>query len=214
MEKDEEAKERRRACMKKFYDTHRDYYHTDEYREKKKAYYQLPEVKARIHAFYHTPNQKKKKFDYQRIWTKSPKRKMWLKKYRSRKDVKKRLRATRQKYYQKSETKEQRRNYLKMNLTACVAYRLRRRLQATFKTHGTRKTQVSKKYGIDWNAIIKHLGPMPNDGKKYDIDHLVPLSYFDFHYPEHIRAAFLPENHQWLEHTKNMEKGDRIIQLP
>lgn len=82
----------------------------------------------------------------------------------------------------------------------------------SFKRYSTTgKVYSSKKYGIDFTAIIKHLEPFPKDTENYHIDHIIPLSRFDFNNVKHIKIAFAPENHQWLTIKENMEKGNKLI---
>jgi hypothetical protein len=93
-----------------------------------------------------------------------------------------------------------------------VQDRLRVRLKEAFKMYSSGgKKYCSKKYGIDFHTICQHLGPIPNDGQEWHIDNIIPLSYFNFDDSEQIKAAFAPENHQWLEAKKNMSKRNRWI---
>lgn len=89
-------------------------------------------------------------------------------------------------------------------------YRLRRclrsRLTQAFKSYAKNgKVKPAKDYGIDYQAIIEHLGPRPSD--KHVVDHIVPLKAFNFDLRTHVKAAFAPENHQWLLPKKNGEKS-------
>jgi hypothetical protein len=72
----------------------------------------------------------------------------------------------------------------------------------------TGKIKKSKEYGIDYGAIIEHLGPCPGKREDYHIDHIFPLSAFDFNNLEHIKLACAPENHQWLLAINNLRKSD------
>ena len=77
----------------------------------------------------------------------------------------------------------------------------------------TGKIMSSKKYGIDYGAIIKHLGLHPNNlGIKgeFHIDHIIPLSSFDLNDLEQIKIAFAPENHQWLTARENLVKSAKM----
>jgi len=76
------------------------------------------------------------------------------------------------------------------------------------------KDRTLKQYGIDVHAIIKHLGPCPGDIKDYHIDHIKPLSSFDFTDFNQIREAFSPENHQWLTKEQNMMKHNKLDWKP
>jgi len=73
------------------------------------------------------------------------------------------------------------------------------------------KTNPQILYGIDLNAIIKHLGEKPNDGNEYDIDHIIPKSWFDHNNPLEVKWCWAPENLQWLRHDINMWKSNRFI---
>jgi hypothetical protein len=64
--------------------------------------------------------------------------------------------------------------------------------------------------GIDYQKIANYLGPKPNDGKEYHIDHIIPISFFDLTDPKQIKQAFAPENHQWLEKIKNLYKSAKL----
>ena len=93
-----------------------------------------------------------------------------------------------------------------------VANRLRAYLSHAFNMYSEGgKVMSSNEYGIDYNAIVEHLGPCPGDRKDYHIDHITPISSFDFDDPEQVRQAFLPENHQWLLAEENISKGNRVV---
>ena len=70
------------------------------------------------------------------------------------------------------------------------------------------KVCSSKEYGIDYDAIITHIGICPGQRSDYHVDHVFPLAAFDFSRRDHIRAAFAPENHQWLFGHDNLSKQD------
>jgi hypothetical protein len=85
---------------------------------------------------------------------------------------------------------------------------LRARFASALKNHAVgKKYGASKDLGIDWAAIIAHVGPCPGLRRLWHIDHIRPLAAFDFTKPDQIRAAFAPENHQWLPADRNMTKG-------
>lgn len=87
---------------------------------------------------------------------------------------------------------------------------LRKRVRDAFRLYSKNgKTRPSCEYGIDYTAIMEFLGPCPGSTKEYQIDHILPLSAFDFNNTEHIQAAFAPENHQWLKKKENLSKGNK-----
>lgn len=88
--------------------------------------------------------------------------------------------------------------------------RIRKKLYLAFKLYSDKgKLSNSDEYGIDYNAIIEHLKPFPNNIEDYHIDHIRPLCTFDFNDLEQIKQAFAPENHQWLLAKENLSKGGK-----
>lgn len=149
--------------------------------------------------------------------------------------MQKKLKAYQKEFYSKLENKETRRlsqrkwrknnkerylinakNYRivrrRVDSSFNLQQRIRYRLWSAFKNYSDRgKKSKSDKYGINYNKIIEHLKPFPKDIEKYHIDHIIPLSKFDFNDPKQIKWAFAPENHQWLTKEENLKKGDRFI---
>lgn len=90
-----------------------------------------------------------------------------------------------------------------------VKERLRANLRGAFKRFSTKgKAGKSKYYRIDYDAIFNHIGPCPGLNSEYHIDHIIPISAFNFDDPYQIYLAFHPLNHQWLEKTENLKKSD------
>ena len=73
----------------------------------------------------------------------------------------------------------------------------------------TGKVMSSKKYGIDYGAIIKKLGKHPEDGQKWHVDHIRPLASFNLNDPIQVKEAFSPDNLRWLSSTENISKGSK-----
>lgn len=96
--------------------------------------------------------------------------------------------------------------------------KLRYRLKDIFKIYTkTGKIMPSKKYGINYNKIIEHLKPLPNNLKNYHIHHIKPLHTFNFVNPDGstniqaIQEAFKPENHKLVtieEHKEIHRNGN------
>lgn len=94
--------------------------------------------------------------------------------------------------------------------TYMITQRLRARLYRALTTFSaTGKCKRSDEYGIDYQAIIEHLGPCPGEADQYHIDHIRPLCRFDMNDLRQIQEAFSPENHQWLQSTENLRKGSK-----
>lgn len=107
---------------------------------------------------------------------------------------------------------EHRSRKLQVDPYFALVNRLRARVRRAFSYYAKRgKFLKSKEYGIDYEAIIKHIGPCPGNQKDYHVDHIIPLSMFDFNDLEQIKKAFAPENHQWLKAEQNLVKGNRYI---
>ena len=103
------------------------------------------------------------------------------------------------------------REYYKKNT---IRSKLRTRLNFALRNQKIKNCRTFEKYGLDADAISAALGPCPGDLKDYEIDHIIPLSKFDFSSEEQIRAAFAPENHQWLTKKQNMEKHTKLDWSP
>jgi Zn-finger nucleic acid-binding protein len=88
--------------------------------------------------------------------------------------------------------------------------RLRTRVYHAFTSFSEKgKVRPADEYGINYAAILQHLGPCPGDRREWHIDHIKPLAWFDFNDPEQIKQAFAPENHQWLPAHDNLSKQAR-----
>ncbi len=97
---------------------------------------------------------------------------------------------------------------LKTDPQFAIADRLRRSLHhAMTKYSKTGKIMSSEKYGIHWKEIIEHLKPFPENLTDFEIDHIMPLRFFDLSNPEQVKKAFAPENLQWLPMSENRRKG-------
>lgn len=88
-----------------------------------------------------------------------------------------------------------------------VRMRLRNRANRAIRVYGQGKRHSLAKYGIDIEAIAKHLGPCPGLARDWHIDHIIPLSSFDLSQPDQVMAAFAPSNHQWLTADENRYKA-------
>lgn len=85
---------------------------------------------------------------------------------------------------------------------------LREAIRYYSKTKKFRRHKNSNRY-INYEAIIKYLGPCPGKRREWHIDHIKPLNSFDFSKTEEIKAAFAPTNLQWLPAKENLKKGKR-----
>lgn len=89
---------------------------------------------------------------------------------------------------------------------------LRTLFYIAFKLYSTTgKIMNSKRYGVDFKAIINHIGPKPEDGNIYELDHIIPLCKFNHDDSEQVKKAWAPTNCQWLTKEINRWKNDRLI---
>jgi ribosomal protein L37E len=87
---------------------------------------------------------------------------------------------------------------------------LRKRLCNAFKRYSKNgKIKSSREYGIDYKKIFDHIGPCPGRREEYHIDHIFPLSAFNFDDPNNVKIAFSPENHRWMKSGENLKKGKK-----
>lgn len=158
--------------------------------KKNSLYRQQPEVKKNIKKYEKERQQTPKRQTLDRKRNQKPKRKAYNKKYH-RKYMKERR-----------QTDEEFR----------IIYNLRNHFGKAMRLYSTTgKIMSSKKYGIDFKAIIEHLRKKPNDGNIYEADHIIPLCKFNHNDPEQVKKAWAPENFQWLTREINQWKGDRLI---
>ena len=175
----------------------------EEIKDYQKEYYQRPEVIKRVRAY-------EKKHNSNPVVRKN--RKVWLKEYRNRKEIKEKLK----KYTSSKEWTEYRNKYMcdrrKNDNDFRIKHRLRIRLVTAMRDYSKNgKIKKADSYGINYQKIIEHLKPFPRDIHRFHIDHITPLSYFDFENQKQIKKAFAPENHQWLLAKENLSKGKKII---
>jgi hypothetical protein len=88
-----------------------------------------------------------------------------------------------------------------------IRTRLHNRLGAALRCFSrTGKVMRADQYGVDYAAIIAHLGPCPGPRELWHVDHIRPLCAFDLTDPAQVREAFAPENHRWLPAEQNLAK--------
>jgi len=179
-------KEKYSEYKKEYYQNNKDYI-----KKKSKKYREehLEEVKKKLNEYYYK-NREELKAKY-REYTKN----VWYPKNK--------------KSYQKKKLAYEN-NRKKIDLNFRIRKLLRYRVWTAFKNYSKNgKTKSADEYGINYEAIItKLISELPSDFnvQTYELDHRKPLCTFDFSYPEQIKIAFSPENHQWLEKEKHLKK--------
>lgn len=87
---------------------------------------------------------------------------------------------------------------------------LRTRVNSGFRLFSKNgKTTSCAEYGIDFKAIYDRIGPRPSD--EYHLDHIIPISLFNYDIREHVRLSNCPENLRWVRGEINLSKADNII---
>ncbi len=136
--------------------------------------------------------------------------------YNARPEVKKRVRERMREYNQRPNVKKRTIEQIKLrkknDKEFATLILLRKRLINALKSFSKNgKVKSACEYGINYESIIKHLKPSRENMKNCEIDHIIPLSWFDFNNPKEIKWAFAPENHQLITKKENNWKGNRFI---
>ena len=113
----------------------------------------------------------------------------------------------------KSRIRERMRKYDNNRYQTEPLYRFKKNIrsliQQGFKLYSKNgKTKSCKEYGIDFKSIYDKIGQKPEGN--YHLDHIIPVSIFDFDNPEHVRLSHLPENLRWISAEENFSKNDSI----
>ena len=102
----------------------------------------------------------------------------------------------------------------KLDMDFLIRCRLAKQLRTILQNYTEKgKIMSSKKYGINWSEVVHGLEPFPKDISKYHIDHVIPVSWFDFNNLQEIKWCFDPCNLQWLTKEENLKKGNKYIMV-
>lgn len=86
---------------------------------------------------------------------------------------------------------------------------LRSLIRLSFKNYSENgKLYSIEKYGLNMEKIYNSVGPRPNDGDKWDLDHIIPVSLFNHDNPEEVKLCWSEHNLRWLKSSDNRKKGD------
>lgn len=157
-----------------------------------------------------------KKLEYAKEYRKNNKEKVKASNKKWREENKEERKIKKKEYYESTKEKNsherylRNKEYLERNPQAKFNIQFRGRILAGFRRFSKNgKTETCKEYGIDFEAIYKKVGPKP--GKLYHLDHIIPISLFQFDNKEHVRLAHCPENLRWILGKENLEKANKII---
>ena len=196
----------------------REYQQSPKYKARKKEYNQRSKVKARREANQQTEKSKKRRKEYTKKYYQREDNKItrqdlnykknqkeYMRKYRKQKENRIKINNYNRKYHEKR---------MKSDLQYIIKILIRRRLKEALTPFSkTEKIEQTCKYGINYKKIVEYLQPFPKNRENYHLDHIIPLSWFDFNNPQEIKWAFTPENHQWLTKEENLKKGNRYIMI-
>lgn len=152
--------------------------------------------------------------------------KKYYQKNKDNEEFKSKKRAISIAYYKKNKEKilKKMNKHLKIKRKKDPEFRLKRLIRervgkALKKYTKTGKVMTSKKYGIDYRAIIEYLKPLPKNLENYEIHHIKPLSTFNFVNPDgstnlkEVRKAFAPKNHKLVTKEKHKEIHRKLRKL-
>ena len=122
---------------------------------------------------------------------------------------------TRCNYYQKNKKRISgiHMHKFRTNYQYRIRHLLRNQLRNALNKYGDGKIYSSNKYGIDYNAIIEHLKPFPQNMQEYHIDHINPLYFFDLTDSNNVKEAFSPSNLRWLTAKENLSLGGKLTHV-
>lgn len=180
--------------------------------EKRRQYDALPETKRRRGERQQAEEHRAYQREYRKNYEMPEKSRAKKNAYMASPAVKAQQKAYRSTNVAKAKVNERLRRRLATDETFALVRRLRCRLAAAFRRYSQGgKTQTSEEYGVDYHAIIDHVGPCPGPRSEWHLDHVRPLSSFDWDDPRTPAKAFAPENHQWLPLRENLSKGSLWI---
>ncbi len=195
-------------------------------RKYQKEYRQRPEFKAKKKEYYQRPKVKERVRKYMREYYKNNKKTYlgYIKKYQTSKKGIKKIKEYMKEYNQRQGVKERRRKYMRElmkdeshRLKHLFYKRLRRTVNSFHKYGRLRLNNLHvnyylENYGVNFEKITMKLRPLPKDIKNYEIDHIIPLSKFDFTKKGDIKKAYSPSNIRLILSQENRKKGNRLIQ--
>lgn len=85
---------------------------------------------------------------------------------------------------------------------------LRNAIKKMFKNFNITKTKSCTAYGIDLRKIFEKVGAKPSQG--HVLDHIIPLTVFDFTNETHVKLSHHPDNLRWVTIEENLAKSDLI----
>lgn len=175
-------------------------------KEKQKEYNSGVEVKERqrLRRINETTEQKENRKLYMKEWRGKQENKEKHRKY-----IKEYVQVPENKVRIRQRRKEQRKNRYNNDLQYNLKSRLRSQFNMAKKAY-LKHGKIIESKNMDYESIFEKLTPFPKPLKDYEIDHIIPLSFFDLTDKEQIKKAWNPINLQWLPWRKNDIKDNKI----
>ena len=200
-----------KSCYKEHYNTHK-----EKIKESSRKY-------AEEHREYYAEYRKThKKYNYDQNnrkprgprLTLTPEEELIRKKEKTRKNtIRKQIRFETDPEYRKKVTARKTKyvsDRKKKDPIYALTCNLRYKMRLYFKWYSTEGKQLTcAKYGISVKDIVSHVGP--RSGDDYDLDHIIPVTAFNWDYPDDIIMANNPHNFRWLNKKENNNKSDFIL---
>ncbi len=200
-------------------------------KRKRRGHHQKPEVKERLRAreqIYESQQEMRDRRKRARVLPENKeKRRLYWKIYSQRVEVKERNKRYvqyhkeeksiyDQEYKSKSKVKErlneQRKRRKKEDPSYNTLCNLRTGFNKVIDNYSiTGKIRPSIQYGVDHGEGVKQLGDKPQDDNEYQMDHIIPASWFNHNNPQEVKWCWAPENLQWLRKELNLWKSDKFI---
>jgi len=102
------------------------------------------------------------------------------------------------------------------NIQYCLIDRLRARIRKMLNSHnGEKYFKTHELLGCSFEDFKKHIerqfyGDMSWEKKNFELDHIIPCSWFDLSNPIHQKICFNYKNIQPLTSKDNSKKSDKI----
>lgn len=164
----------------------------------------------------------RKKEYYQEYYKKNKQRYLgYVKKYQQSERGKNKIKQSKIKYFKSPRGKKWRGEYQKKwlsnksNRLKHLFLQQMRRILKRFQEDGRvglsdmGRFIYKEHYGVDFEAILERLKPLPQNLKDYDIDHIIPQSKFDFKNKEDIKKAWSLDNIRLVIRKENQKKGNK-----
>ncbi len=147
----------------------------------------------------------------------------WVNKYQQSEKGQKRRKKYEKEYNQRPDVIKRRREYGRIRRSSrshqlkCLFLIQMRRVLERYNENGRTGLKnitifiYKDMYGMDIEAVLNKLKPLPKNLKDYEIDHIIPQSKFDFTKKKDRKKAWHPNNIRLISRKENRKKGNRPL---